>query len=38
LGFVIVSFLIIIGIYAILSLLITVVVNGMVYISQPIFQ
>ena len=38
LGFVIVSFLIIIGIYAILSLLITVVVNGMMYVSQPIFH
>lgn len=34
-GFVIVSFLIIIGIYAILSLIVGVIVAGMVYVSSP---
>jgi hypothetical protein len=35
-GFVVVSFLIIIGIYAILSLIIATIVAGMLYVSQPI--
>lgn len=37
-GFVVVSFLIIIGIYAILSLIVGTIVAGMQYVSQPILQ
>lgn len=37
-GFVVVSFLIIIGIYAILSLIVGTIVAGMLYVSQPMLR